>query len=303
MTDKELAPIAIFTYNRPKHLKKTIESLQINELAKNTELYIFSDGPKKPEDNELISEIRQYVNQINGFRQLHIIEQETNLGLAKSIIKGTSDILSKFNEIIVLEDDLIVSNDFIEFMNLALFKYKNEEKVFSISAYCAPIKISDYKYDTFFFQRINSWGWATWKDRWASVDWELKDFEEFIANLQKRKAFNNGGKDLSMMLLKYKLRIINSWAIRFNYACFKQGKLNLYPVKSKISNSGLDNSGTHTRKSSKFDVDLNHEKVVFDAQIEENALISKTYMKFLSPSLFRQMINWFKIKRYLFLNR
>jgi glycosyltransferase involved in cell wall biosynthesis len=303
INDKQLAPIAIFTYNRLKHLRQTIESLQRNGFAKDSELFIFSDGPKKDSDKQIIVEIRQYLKTIVGFKKIQVFERESNFGLAKSIITGLSDLFSLYAEVIVLEDDLTVSIDFIEFMNSALNLYQNKEKVFSISAYCAPIQIPDYPFDTFFFQRINSWGWATWKDRWNSVDWELKDFNQFIASPIKRKAFNRGGKDLSMMLLKCKLNVISSWAIRFNYACFKQGKLNLYPLRSKVSNSGLDNSGTHTKKSTKFDVDVDHEHVEFNAPVEETKMISRIYMKFLSPSLIRQLINCFKIYRYILLNK
>ena len=300
---ENLSPIALFAYNRADHISKCIESLQKNPLAIKTELYIFSDGPKNIKDTAKVQDVRSILNSATGFKQVHILISEENKGLANSIIQGVTMVLDKHEEIIVLEDDLSVSTDFIDFMNSALEKYKNESKVFSVSAYCAPIKVSNYEKDTFFFRRINSWGWATWKDRWKSVDWEIKDFNEFIISSQKRKAFNSGGMDLSMMLLKNRRGIINSWAIRFNYACFKQNKLNLYPLKSKVTNSGIDNSGTNTRKSKKFDTVVNHGKVSFDAPIEENKLLSKIYMKYLSPSIIRRIINWWKIKSYISRNK
>ena len=42
----DLAPVVLFVYTRPWHTRQTIESLLKNEIARDTELFIFSDGPK-----------------------------------------------------------------------------------------------------------------------------------------------------------------------------------------------------------------------------------------------------------------
>ena len=299
----KLSPIAIFSYNRIDHLKKSLESLQKNTLAPQSDLYIFSDGAKNADDINKIEQIREYLKSITGFNKVNLIYSKENKGLANSIIQGVSEVLKHHDRIIVLEDDLLLSKDFVEYMTNALDYYRNSEKVFSISAYCAPINIKNYNQDVFFFRRINSWGWATWKNRWDSVDWQLKDFGEFIFDRRKRNEFDEGGKDLTMMLLKYKLGVIDSWAIRFNFACFKQKKLNLYPAKSKVLNLGIDNSGTNTRRTRKFDTNINDNKINQECFVEEDNELKKIYSRFYRPSMYRRLINLYKLNKYINRNK
>ncbi|MDF1550350.1 MAG: glycosyltransferase [Bacteroidales bacterium] len=299
MSVKVTAPVALFVYNRLDHLKLSIASLQENPLAWASDLYLFSDGPKDDEDIDRVLKVREFIQSISGFKEIYIFENEKNQGLANSIINGISVVLQEHDKIIVLEDDLLVSSDFLQYMNEALDFYEDKNEVFSISAYCAPFKLNNFEQDTFFFSRINSWGWASWRNRLDNVDWEVKDFNDFIKNKKLRKEFNLGGKDLTTMLLKYKTGIIDSWAIRFNYACFKQKKLNLYPTNSKILNLGIDNSGTNTKKTKKFDTYLKHNKVSFFNEVKEDLIIRELYSNFLSPSIFRQLINKYKILKYI----
>jgi glycosyltransferase involved in cell wall biosynthesis len=296
---KTYAPIIIFAYNRPEHLKKCLDSLQANKIASESELFVFSDGPKSVEDIDKVSEVRRILDKINSFKKVIVEKSEKNTGLANSVINGVSEVLKDYEAAIVLEDDLIVSEDFLEYMNSSLNFYKSNSKVFSVSGYCAPIDLENYSEDVFFYQRINSWGWGTWRSRWETVDWKLKDFDTFIKDKHQRRKFNAAGKDLTIMLLKYKQGLIDSWAIRFNYACFKQEKLNLYPSKSKINNWGTDDSGTHTKKTNKFKTEISHTKVCFNEIVEENDKIKRVYSRFLSPSLIRQVINKYKILRFL----
>ncbi len=304
MSNTNLAPIAIFAYNRLAHLKQTVKSLQKCRLSDVSELYIFSDGAKNKSDTENIAEIKTFTAQVKGFYRVNIINRNENFGLAKSIITGVSELINKYGKIIVLEDDLVVSTDFLEYMNEALDYYQGNSRIFSISAYSGAIKIPEnYHEDVFLLKRINSWGWATWKNRWETVDWQMSYFQQFIKNKKQRDLFNKGGLDLTMMLLKQYQKKINSWAIRFNYACFAQNKYNIYPVGTKVVNIGTDGSGTNLKKTSRFKNKLNSNKVVFPTNLTENKSISENYSRFLKPSIFRQIINYFKIHRFLIYQR
>ena len=129
------APIALFVYNRPDHTQQTIVSLQKNTLAKNSNLYIFSDGPKTEKDIPKVNEVRQFLKNINGFKSVTVIERKSNWGLAKSIIEGVSEIINLYERVIVLEDDIVTSNTFLSFMNGALNFYYNN------SSWRAPIPL------------------------------------------------------------------------------------------------------------------------------------------------------------------
>lgn len=254
----KLAPIVLFVYTRLEHTKNTIESLAKNKLAKESEVYIFSDNAKKEKDQESVNKVREYIHDIHKksyFKSVTIIEAEKNKGLAKSVIEGVTDIINKYGKVIVVEDDLISANTFIEYMNKALDFYQNDEKIWSISGYNIPMCINkDYNHDVYLGYRGCSWGWATWSDRWNTVDWEVKDYQEFKHSYRKRKKFNRGGPDMAQMLDNQMNKKIDSWAIRWCYEQSKQDKYTIYPIKSLITNQGLDGSGTHSGKTEEFDV-------------------------------------------------
>ena len=157
----ELAPIGVSTYSRLYHLKKTIEALQNNTLAKQSELYIFSDAPKEG-DEEIVSTVRKYIHTINGFRKVHIIERKTN-GRVANNRGGIEELLDKYGKVIFLEEDIVTSAYFLQYMNDALHFYKNDNRISSIAGYCPPIKIPvEYKQDVFILHRFAPWGFAIW---------------------------------------------------------------------------------------------------------------------------------------------
>lgn len=246
--NSRLSPIILFAYNRPGHTEQTVVALKKNELASESDLFIFSDGPKI-ENDENVKKVREYIKTINGFKSVTIIEREKNFGLANSIISGVNEIIDKFGKVIVLEDDLVTSKYFLKFMNGALDFFKDRNDVFSISGYSYPAKImripENYKHEIYLSYRFGSWGWATCADRWDKVDWSVTDFEEFKHNKKLQKEFNRGGRDLSGMLISQMHGDIDSWAIRFDYAHFKNNSFSVRPVKTLVANIGMDGSGVH----------------------------------------------------------
>ena len=217
-----LAPIVLFVYNRPWHTRQTVEALRKNDLAIESNLIIYSDGPKNELVEQSVNEVRHYIKSIHGFKSIEIIERDQNLGLANSIISGVTEVINKFKKVIVLEDDLISSTQFLLFINQALAQYKDENKILSVSGYSYPINIPiNYKYDGYCSYRSMSWSWGTWQNRWQKADWEVKDFNDFVDNKERQKTFNRGGDDLSDLLISQVERGINSWSIIWDYTHFK----------------------------------------------------------------------------------
>ena len=244
-----LAPVVLFCYKRLDTLKQAIESLQQNYLADETELFVFSDGPKKAEDELVIAGLRNYLKTITGFKKVTIREAIQNKGLANSIIGGVTEIINKYDKVIVLEDDLVTSRNFLIYINKGLDHYKDNPKIFSITGFSIPIKGLNEN-SVYFTQRSNSCGWGTWKDRWAIIDWEVKDYAALMSNRPARRAFNKMGSDMVGLLTKQKLGKINSWAIRWCYHQFKYDLYSVHPVVSKIKNIGYASTdATHTQES------------------------------------------------------
>jgi len=291
----KLAPIILFAYNRLTHLQQAVMSVQMNVLAIESDLFIYSDGPKNSEDSIKVKSVREYLKTISGFKTIRIIEKEHNNGLANSVIAGVTEVLQKYPKVIVVEDDLRVSVDFLSFMNAALDFYSQNPQVFSISGYNFPIDIpTNYHYDVYLSYRASSWGWATWRDRWNKADWEVRDYQEFKKDRSAQRLFNRGGEDLTPMLHKQMKGVIDSWAIRWAYSHFKNDAYCIFPVISKVNNIGKDGSGTHSRKTHKYDVDINivNREFVLTNNLKVNNGILHNFKKVVCPSIIRRLLNF-----------
>ncbi len=151
-----LAPITLFVYNRLSHTKQTINALKKNKLAEQSELIIFSDSFKNSDDKKKVNQVREYIRSIKGFKGVEIIERPDNFGLANSIIDGVTRVVNQYGKVIVLEDDLVTSSFFLEYMNNALLCYEDDPQVISIHGYNYPI--SDLP-EIFFIKGADCWGW------------------------------------------------------------------------------------------------------------------------------------------------
>ncbi|NVK51785.1 MAG: glycosyltransferase [Flavobacteriaceae bacterium] len=278
---KELAPICLFTYNRFDETKQTVEALQKNFLAKESDLIIFSDGAKNDKVLEKILKIRKYLKTIDGFKSVKIYESPTNQGLATSIINGVSQVIKKYKKVVVLEDDLITSPNFLNFINQALSFYKEKKDVFSISGYTMDLRsLNNYEKDYYLGLRASSWGWGIWIDRWGNVDWSVEDYDNFKWNLMSQYRFMKGGSDLPHMLRKQMNKKIDSWAIRWCYYQFKNNLLTVFASKSKIVSIGFGPEATHTKKTDRFETKLDDGSkriFEFDEELIRNKKLEKEF--------------------------
>jgi hypothetical protein len=256
----KLAPLVLFVYNRPDHTQRCLEELNKCALVEQTDFYIFSDGNKREKDKEAVAETRRVVDEFaknSRFQNVYVRKSEVNNGLKKSVITGATDILKQYGKIIVLEDDLLVSEDFLIFMNGALDYYEKVPKIWSISGYTPDLKsLKTYDKDVYMVERGGSWGWATWYDRWQTIDWTASDYKEYRADKKRVKAFRKIGYSLPEMLDAQMNGLIDSWAVLFTFEKFKQGRYTVNPKLSRIKNIGTDGSGTHSRAEKRWEVGL-----------------------------------------------
>jgi len=250
----QLAPIALFVYNRPSHTKQTLSYLKRNKLFNDSELYIFCDGPKADATNEQmakIDELHSLFNAENLPNIAQLIKQEKNIGLANSITFGINKVFELHEKVIVIEDDILTSPDFLEYMNKALNHYENEERVMHISGFIPPINTNKIKEDYVFVKNASCWGWGTWKKAWANFPKSDEEIAKQIPNLNKRDF--DYGNNYHRMLNRALKKEIDSWAIKWYYAIYQKKGLCLHPIKSLTKNIGLDNSGIHSSKSHLLD--------------------------------------------------
>lgn len=255
-----LAPVIVFVYCRLEHTKKTLQALSNNFLAPQTDLFIYADNAKTSNIISKVNAVRDYIDEFKDnsvFKSVTIKKSERNKGLAKSIISGVTEVINKYGKVIVVEDDLLTGKDFLNYMNEALDFYKDNAKVGSISAYTYDIpSLQNYKKDVYMTYKGECWGWATWKNRWLHVDWNVESYKEFYRNYKKRKAFDSLELGLTHMLDMQMCGKIDSWAVRWVYYLFENKLMTVYPRKSRVINIGFDGSGTHCKVVRKIDGSL-----------------------------------------------
>ena len=293
---KSLAPIVLFVYNRPWHTQQTIEALQKNQLASESELFIYADAPKNENAIEKVDEVRNYIKAIDGFKKVTIVEREKNWGLANSIIDGVTKIVNEYGKIIVLEDDLVTSTYFLKFMNEALEMYQNEEKVACIHGYIYPIENLS---ETFFIRGADCWGWATWKRGWDIFEYDGQKLLDEIKQrgLQKEADFDNSYGYTKMLRDQINGKN-NSWAVRWYMSAFLKEMLCLYPGKSYVQNIGTDDSGTHCGITDLYQVelsDINTFEKISPVESLEGRQKLESFFRTLQPSLFVRFFS--KIKK------
>lgn len=249
------APVALFVYNRPDHTRQTLEALSRNRLAADTPLYVFSDGPKPDADRARITATRELVCSQAWTKHVTLIESDTNRGLAASIIAGVGRVLSEFERVIVLEDDIVTSPGFLEFMNRGLEVYADEARVMHLSGYMYPLGLR--RRGTLFLRVLSCWGWATWRRAWQHYQDDLAPHFDYLATPERVRTFNiEGHADFYRQLLDNRAGRIRSWAVRWYASCLARGGLSLFPTQSLVRNIGHDGSGVHCGADQRFDTEL-----------------------------------------------
>jgi hypothetical protein len=252
---KDLAPIALFCHTRVDHLTKTIQALQRNDLANETNLVIYSDSWNAQSDKSRVLAVRSYLSTVTGFKSVEIINRDRNYGLKNSIISGITEILRKYPKVIVLEDDIETSKYFIRFMNEGLDRYLDDSKIWQISGWSYPIFKSGIA-GSYFHQKMNCWGWATWKNRWEKFSNDSNSFGAILLSKKDRKKFNLMNSEIS-----YQVAVGNyvgrkkTWAVLWHLCIFINAGLCFCPMHSHTKNIGMDNSGTNSRESNLSQLD------------------------------------------------
>ena len=293
---KDLAPILLFVYNRPQHVKRAISSLLQNREAAASDLYVFSDAARSAEDAAAVEMVREEIADIQGFRSVSVVKRNENFGLARSIIEGVTSIVNRYGRVIVLEDDLVVSPYFLRFMNDALEVYKDEPRVGHIQA-CDFIQSAALP-ETFLIKWTGSWGWATWQRAWELFNPNGQELLDQLCERRLTKQFDFNGKYGFTRMLRQQIEgKNNSWAIRWNASLFLADVLSLNVGRSLVSNEGLDGSGTNSVSLDPYRsaLSMNPIEVRPISPVVENLEARKAYERYYA----RTNSKWAKAKRRL----
>lgn len=306
----ELSPIVLFVYNRPWHTSKTLEALMANDLADQSILYIYADGPKPNASNEeleRIEEVRSVIREKQWCKDVIIAEMQTNKGLANSIIDGVTEIVNKYGKIIVLEDDIVTTRGFLKYMNNALQVYEEEELVMHVSAYIYPYSCKCIE-QTIFLKILSCWGWGTWSRAWKLYNHNVDDHVNYFNTIKKIRKFNiEGHANYYRQLIYNKENLGYTWAVRWYSSWLRAGGVSIFPNLSLIRNIGFDASGENIHQNSNKYVTPTTEyiSVLRSNKITENVNVRKSIDKFYKTlnkdRLLKKILN--KLTKYMIVKK
>ena len=238
------APVILFVYARPDHTERTLDALAANRLAAETDVHIFADAPR-PGDEEGAAQVREVIAEDRPFRSVRIVQRERNLGLADNIVAGVNELLAAHEAVIVLEDDIVTSPDFLTFMNDCLVRYRDDTSIWHVNGWAHPVAHNETA-TAFFTPLMECWGWATWRDRWAHF---RRDPDGLIRSWDraKQRAFNaDGSYDYWFDIRRNAWGVVRTWAVFWYATIFEHDGLCVSPPHSLTTNIGIDGSGENS---------------------------------------------------------
>jgi len=282
------APIIVFAYDRPDHLSKTLAALAKNDLASKSVLYVYCDGARTWGDEQItnqksqitnspqatyitkrygamycskeeydtylqrIAKVREIAHSQTGFKEVHVVEREKNIGLADNIVGAVTEIVDQYGRVIAFEDDIVTTRGCFTYLNDALELYKDDEQVMHISAWMYPNK-GQFPATFFYDSPYPAGGWATWKRAWNHFNPDTADHVRYWEN--NWKDFDIEGEDyLSRQLIGNLNGTLKTWYIKWYSSMRRMNGLCLYPGTAMSNNIGWDNSGETSLPNTRYNV-------------------------------------------------
>lgn len=275
--------VNVNAYNRPGHLKKTLDAIRISNCT--YDVYIDIDGPRSSYDEDACLNCFAVANDFARSYpfKCYVSRSKLNNGLASSILYSIESRLSKYDFVIFLEDDIVVTSGFFHFMEASANKYKHNSRVMQVSGFNHNHRSSD-GVGSFFLPFTTSWGWGTWPRAWNCYDRDVIGWMEYFKPLFRRLIFDLGCGFYEQVLANYTGKK-RTWAIFWYASVFREKGLVLYPSSSLISNIGHDGSGENCKASGAYDVDLKSSNI-------GNIVLSDDFKIRLIPLITFVFCNW-----------
>ncbi len=239
--------IGVFCYKRAAKLQTSMEALLKNPECADMEIIFFCDGYKGERDKEDVLQTRRYIDSLTGFKKVHKHYREKNYSTGPNFHTALTYLSRNYTQFIIVEDDVVVTPNYIKFLLDGLAYYKDESSVFAVTGYCFPLEKENYQYDSVVHKRFCSYGWASWANRVSEVKWDKLSLQNIIDTVPDfKKKLNKEGMDLYRMLLKQISGKISTWDIQMQVQVALHEMNVIYPVISKTTNIGFDTESTNT---------------------------------------------------------
>lgn len=236
--------VLLIIFNRLDTTKLVFEAIR---RAKPPRLYLAADGPRAYSNTDGVNcqMARSIINAVDWDCEVKTLFRERNLG-CKYAVSGAIDWFFEHEQMgIILEDDVLPTDQFFEFCDAMLIRYEFEESVMMIGGvnhYPTP----DSQLSYFFSEHFVIWGWATWRRAWKKYSVEIEEISPQHLNFNFLKDKLNNWRSLLHFvdsLNKVSRGEINTWDYQWSYACLINSGMCIVPKVNLISNIGVH--GTH----------------------------------------------------------
>ena len=272
----KLAPIIFVCYNRYKHTAKSLQALKKNKLAKKSKIFIFSDAASKDkkQDSKKILKIRKFIKKIKGFKTKNIILRKENYGNKKNILSAINKVFEIYDKAIVIEDDLVVSPYFLDYMNFCLNHYSKNKAIWHINGWSYPF-LKKSTNDINFLRTMNCWGWATWRNRWKNIHTNEEKYIKIFTNKMRHNFDIQSSANFWSQIIRNKNKSLKTWAVFWYATIFLNKGLTVYPKQSLVKNIGMDGSGRANKE--KVDRIIFNQKFV-NFKLDNKIIINKLFL-------------------------
>ncbi len=246
--------IAVIGFKRPKHIQETLYALSQNYSIDKAPLYIFIDGARDdPKEKQLVQQTQETSKAFPWKGKKIIHASPHNKGLQNAVRHAIDITLTDYKSIIVVEDDIVTSPYFYNFISAGLTQYENNQSIGAICGHVYSISRKIFNpHSPFFLKHFCCWGWATWRDRWNSLCWDAQKLNQSL-NRNKKKELDYGHSRWVSGILKAQMNgYINTWDVQTGVSLFLQNRFCLYPPETLTNNIGWRNDGLSTHALSEY---------------------------------------------------
>lgn len=170
-------PVLFETFARPDYARKAFDAIK---KAQPQTLYFYSNKARadRPDEVKRNEEIRAYIKEIDWDCNLHTFFRDEYVDVFTSLWGSLDWFFNSVDEGIVLEEDCVASLAFFDYCEKLLPLYKKEKKIRLISGDNFTPEFSPQDYNYFFSRYMHIYGWASWSDRWKSMDRDMLAWNE-----------------------------------------------------------------------------------------------------------------------------
>lgn len=165
-------PVLFMTFARPDYAEKSFSAIKAAQPKK---LYFYSNKARVDREDEVArnNKVRELINQVDWDCDLHVWKRNEYVDVYTSLLGAKQWAFKNEDTLIMLEEDCFAGKAFFQFCDYFLEKYKDDLRVNFITGNNYAVNFKKSNRDHYVTRSIHHHGWATWKNRWNNIDWNM----------------------------------------------------------------------------------------------------------------------------------